>query len=97
MQIGIVGLPNSGKTTIFNALTRGEAETTAYASGSMEVHTAVVDVPDERVDRLSEIFKPKRTIYAKVQYNDIGGVAKGIGSGGMSGQLLNRMSQNDAR
>jgi len=97
MQIGIVGLPNSGKTTIFNALTRGEAETTAYASGSMEVHTAVVDVPDERVDRLSEIFKPKRTIYAKVQYNDIGGVAKGIGSsGGMSGQLLNRMSQNDA-
>ncbi len=96
MQIGIVGLPNSGKTTIFNALTRGEAETTAYASGSMEVHTAVVDVPDERVDRLSEIFKPKRTIYAKVQYNDIGGVTKGIGSGGMSGQLLNRMSQNDA-
>ena len=97
MQIGIVGLPNSGKTTIFNALTRGEAETTAYASGSMEVHTAVVDVPDERVGRLSEIFKPKRTIYAKVQYNDIGGVTKGIGSsGGMSGQLLNRMSQNDA-
>ncbi len=97
MQIGIVGLPNSGKTTIFNALTRGEAETTAYASGAMEVHTAVVDVPDSRVDRLSEIFKPKRTIYAKVQYNDIGGVAKGIGSsGGVSGQFLNRMSQNDA-
>ena len=97
MQIGIVGLPNSGKTTIFNALTRGEAETTAYASGAMEVHTAVVDVPDSRVDRLSEIFKPKRTIYAKVQYNDIGGVAKGIGSsGGASGQFLNRMSQNDA-
>ncbi len=97
MQIGIVGLPNSGKTTIFNALTRGEAETTAYASGTMEVHTAVVDVPDERVDKLSEIFRPRRTIYAKVQYNDIGGVTKGIGSsGGMSGQLLNRMSQNDA-
>ncbi|MCB0135970.1 MAG: 50S ribosome-binding GTPase, partial [Caldilineaceae bacterium] len=53
MQIGIIGLPNSGKTTIFNALTRSDTATAAFSSGQVEVHTAVVDVPDVRVDRLS--------------------------------------------
>ena len=67
MEIGIIGLPNSGKTTIFNALTRSQTATTAFSSGQLEVHTAVVDVPDERVERLTEMFKPKRTIYARDQ------------------------------
>jgi len=49
MEIGIVGLPNSGKTTIFNALTRGQAETAAFSSGRVEVHTAVAEVPDPRL------------------------------------------------
>ncbi len=61
MKLGIIGLPQSGKTTIFNALTRGNAPTNASA-GRFEVHTAVVDVPDPRVTRLSEMFKPKKTI-----------------------------------
>jgi GTPase SAR1 family protein len=65
MKLGIIGLPQSGKTTIFNALTRGNTPITASA-GRIEVHTAVVDVPDPRVDKLSVMFKPRKTIYAKV-------------------------------
>lgn len=97
MQIGIIGLPLSGKTTIFNALTRGHAEVAAFSSGKLEVHTANVQVPDARVDVLSEIFKPRKTIHAQVQYNDIAGLARGIGEkGGLDGSLLNQIVQNDA-
>ena len=96
MQIGIIGLSNSGKTTIFNALTRSQTATTAFSSGQLEVHTAVVDVPDERVERLTEMFKPKRTIYAQVTYNDIAGLGKGAGKSGISGPLLNAIAANDA-
>ncbi len=97
MQIGIIGLPNSTKTTIFNALTRGQIETAAYSSGKLEIHTAIVDVPDPRVDILSKMFNPRKTIRAQVQYNDIAGLARGIGEkGGMDGTLLNQLVQSDA-
>jgi GTP-binding protein YchF len=96
MKIGIIGLPNSGKTTIFNALTRSHTATTAFSSGQLETHTAVVDVPDERVDALSAMFKPKRTVYAQVTYNDIAGLGKGAGKTGISGPLLNAIAANDA-
>src|SRR5512146_1406192 len=94
MKLGIIGLPQSGKTTIFNAVTRGNAPTTASA-GRMEVHTAVVDVPDARVDKLSAMFKPKKTIYAKVTYADIAGLEGGAAKAGISGQLLNQLTQMD--
>lgn len=97
MQIGIIGLPLSGKTTIFNALTRGHADVANFASGKLQVHTASVEVPDPRVDLLSRMFNPRKTIYAQVQYNDIAGLARGIGEkGGMDGNLLNQIVQNDA-
>ncbi|NOZ51399.1 MAG: redox-regulated ATPase YchF [Chloroflexi bacterium] len=97
MHIGIIGLPNSGKTTIFNALTRGEVETADYSTGHMEVHTAVVQVPDARVDKLSAMYQPKKTNYAQVQYKDIAGLAKGLGeTGGLAGPLLNEIANNDA-
>ncbi len=97
MQIGIIGLPNSGKTTIFNALTRGQVETTAFSSGKIDVHTAMVDVPDPRVETLAKMFNPRKTIHARVQYNDIAGLTKGIGEkGGLDGNLLNQITQNDA-
>ncbi len=94
MKLGIIGLPQSGKTTIFNAVTRGNTPTTASA-GRMEVHTAVVDVPDERVDKLSAMFKPRKTIYAKVTYADIAGLEGGAAKTGISGQLLNQLTQMD--
>ena len=93
MRLGIIGLPQSGKTTIFNALTRGKQPITASA-GRMEIHTAVVDVPDERVDKLSAIFKPRKTIYAKVTYADVAGLEGGIKTE-IAGTLLNQLSQMD--
>jgi len=94
MKLGIIGFPLSGKTTIFNALTRGNAPTTASA-GRVEVHTAVVDVPDPRVDRLSTMFKPRKTIYAKVTYADIAGLEGGAAKSGFAGPLLNQLTQMD--
>lgn len=97
MNIGIVGGPNSGKTTIFNALTRSVTSTAAYSSGKLEVHTAVVDVPDTRVERLAEMFFPRKPIHAQVTYNDIAGLAKNMGKdGSLHGQLLNAIATNDA-
>jgi ribosome-binding ATPase len=69
MQIAIVGLAGSGKTTVFNTLTRGHAQTGGY--GGMELHVGAVKVPDERLDRLAEIFKPKKIVQADVTYFDL--------------------------
>ena len=97
MQIGIVGLPNSTKTTIFNALTKSQVDTPVTSSGQVEIHTAFVEVPDPRVDLLSEMFKPQKTTYARVQYNDVAGLKVGAGQdGSLSGKLLNAISDNDA-
>jgi len=97
MQIGIIGLPNSTKTTIFNALTRSQVETAAYSTGRVETNTATVRVPDPRIDRLSAMFKPRKTTWAQIEYNDIAGLRIGIGrEGGLSGPLMNAVSQNDA-
>jgi GTP-binding protein YchF len=94
MRLGIIGLPQSGKTTVFNALTRGNLPTTV-SGGRFEVHTAVVDVPDERVDRLAAIFRPQKVIYAKVTYADIAGLEGSASKGGISGPLLNQLTQMD--
>jgi ribosome-binding ATPase YchF (GTP1/OBG family) len=95
MRLGIIGLPNSGKTTIFNALTRGNLPTGAATSGQFEVHTAVVPVPDARVDRLKAMYNPKKTTYTQMTYVDIGGLDKGIGEGGLKGQFRNELAGLD--
>jgi len=77
VKIAITGLANSGKTTIFNALTRLNLETTVYATITAEPHMGVVKVPDARIDRLTGIFKPKKTTYATVEYVDYIGLTKG--------------------
>ena len=59
MQFGIIGLPNSTKTTIFNALTRSQVETAVYSTGLVEMNTAMVRVPDPRIDRLVAMFHPR--------------------------------------
>jgi GTP-binding protein YchF len=94
MRLGIIGLPQSGKTTVFNALTRGDQPIT-LSGGRFDVHTAVVDVPDERVDRLSAMFEPGKTAYAKVTYADIAGLEGSADKSGLSGSLLNQLSQMD--
>ena len=83
MKIGIIGLPNSGKTTIFNALTRAEAEVTAYATTKAEPNLAVVQVDDERVTRLAAMYEPKKTIYATVECVDFPGVSEGAAKEGL--------------
>ncbi|MCD6356625.1 MAG: redox-regulated ATPase YchF [Anaerolineaceae bacterium] len=94
MRLGIIGLPQSGKTTIFNTLTHSD-QPIGMAVGRMEINTAVIDVPDERIDRLSEMFNPKKTIYAKVIYADIAGLGSSADKGEISGQLLNQLTQMD--
>jgi GTP-binding protein YchF len=96
MQLGIIGLPQSGKTTLFNALTRGD-QPTGIATGKIEVKTGVVSVPDHRVERLAEIYQPKKYTFAKVTYADIAGLdGKSAQSGsGISGVLLNELTQMD--
>ena len=93
MKLGIIGLPQTGKTTIFNALT-GQDQPTGM-SGKIEVHTAVVDVPDQRVDQLAKLYTPKKVTYAKVTYADIAGL-EGKGQGDLSGQLRNELGNMDA-
>lgn len=97
MKIAIIGLPNSGKTTVFNALTRGTAETTAYASGQLEPNVATVKVPDERLAVLAQMFKPKKITPADVQYVDVGGISGGARqSGGLPPAMLNFIGGADA-
>lgn len=95
MKLGIIGLPNSGKTTLFNALTGGNYETSAVSSGQFEVNTAVVNVPDERLDVLEEMYKAKKKVFATITYTDLGGLDKGVGEGGLDGQFRNELQQVD--
>ncbi len=71
MELAVVGLARSGKTTIFDALTHGRAPVGGY--GEAEVHVGAVKVPDERLDRLAELFKPKKVVHADIQFTDIPG------------------------
>ncbi|MGC9522171.1 MAG: redox-regulated ATPase YchF [Anaerolineae bacterium] len=96
MELGIIGLPTSGKTTVFNALTRSQRPTAAASTGRLELVSGVVDVPDPRVDRLSEIYQPKKTTYAKVTYTDIAGLDQDLGKTGLSGELRNKIAPMDA-
>src|SRR5712692_6813111 len=77
MKIGLVGLPKSGKTTLFNLLTGSTVPTSRYDGGRAELHTGVARVPDARVDRLSALFSPKKTTYATFEVVDLAGIEKG--------------------
>jgi ribosome-binding ATPase len=96
LRLVIVGLPSSGKTTVFNALTRAEAAVGTYTAAEDQPNLATVKVPDSRLDVLAGIFKPKKIVPADVQYVDVAGLAKGMGEKGLSGQLLGHLAQAQA-
>jgi len=77
VKIGLIGLPKSGKTTLFNLLTGSSVQTARFDTGRAELHTGVARVPDPRVDRLSALFKPKKTTYATFEVVDLAGISKG--------------------
>ncbi len=96
MEIGIIGLAKSGKTTVFNALTRGSAQVSAAAQGN-KANIGVAKVPDARLERLAEIYKPKKKTPAEVTYVDIPGAPEGLGKeAGIGGEFLNRLQRVDA-
>ncbi len=76
MRIAIIGFQTSGKTTVFNALTGQSAATSAFSTGRAETHHGIVKVPDPRLDKLSEMFKPKKHTPATVEYLDLAAVAR---------------------
>ena len=89
MKIGLFGLPKSGKTTLFNALTKSEAPVSAYASSKAEPNIAIVKVSDERVKRLSEMYKPKKTVFATIEIVDVAGIAEdSIRQEAFAGEML---------
>ncbi|MDR1443809.1 MAG: redox-regulated ATPase YchF [Treponema sp.] len=94
LNCGIVGLPNVGKSTIFSALSGAAAEAANYPFCTIDPNRGIVNVPDERLDRLVEIFKPKKTIPAIVEFVDIAGLVKGASKGeGLGNQFLSHIRE----
>lgn len=96
MQVTIVGLPGSGKTTVFNALTGGHAETGGFSGGRAAPNVSVVKVPDDRVDRLAALFSPKKTTYADVTYVDVAIPAGAAREGTVNPDVLAQVRNADA-
>lgn len=97
MKLGIVGLPNVGKSTLFNALTQAGAEAANYPFATIEPNIGVVNVPDERLKVLSDISKSGRIVYTNIEFYDIAGLVKGASKGeGLGNQFLSNIREVDA-
>ncbi|MBQ6371172.1 MAG: redox-regulated ATPase YchF [Firmicutes bacterium] len=97
MKLGIVGLPNVGKSTLFNAITKAGAEAANYPFCTIEPNIGVVTVPDERVTTLSEIYHSKKTIYTTIEFCDIAGLVKGASKGeGLGNKFLGHIREVEA-
>ena len=97
MKLGIVGLPNVGKSTLFNAITQAGAEAANYPFCTIEPNTGVVAVPDRRLDVLTEMYHPKKTTPAAIEFVDIAGLVKGASRGeGLGNKFLSHIREVDA-
>ena len=97
MKIGIVGLPNVGKSTLFNSITKAGAECANYPFCTIEPNVGVVAVPDERLEKLSEMYNSKRIVPAVVEFVDIAGLVKGASKGeGLGNKFLSNIRETDA-
>jgi ribosome-binding ATPase len=97
MKIGIVGMPNAGKSTLFNALTAAGAETGEYPFTTVEPNVAVVQVPDERLDRVAETIRCSEVVLETIEFDDIAGLVKGASAGeGLGNQFLASIRETDA-
>lgn len=97
LAIGIVGLPNVGKTTVFNALTHAGAEITAYGATTTSANVGIAPVPDARLDELARVATSRETIYATAQIADVSGLVRGAGqSGSLGGEYLGHLRATDA-
>ena len=97
MKIGIVGLPNVGKSTLFNSITKAGAECANYPFCTIEPNVGVVPVPDERLDKLAKIYNPQKVTHAIVEFVDIAGLVKGASKGeGLGNKFLSHIRETDA-
>ncbi len=99
LTVGIIGLPLSGKTTLFNALTRAGAEISGYPTSTVQANRAVVQVPDERLARLAEIFNPRKIVPTSIEFVDVAGIGQGTEETrrqGLSAEFLGHIRNADA-
>lgn len=97
MKLGIVGLPNVGKSTMFNSITKAGAECANYPFCTIEPNVGVVPVPDERLDALTKMYNPQKTTHAIVEFVDIAGLVKGASKGeGLGNKFLSHIRETDA-
>ena len=97
MKLGIVGLPNVGKSTLFNAITNAGAQSANYAFCTIEPNVGVVDVPDYRLDKLAEMYNPDKVTPASIEFVDIAGLVKGASKGeGLGNKFLSHIREVDA-